>query len=131
MIDGHFSGSVQVRRWVITLLLHGEYVRDRVEVGQAVTDHRAQGITTDTAHVVVAPSTPWENLYVAMTRGRESNIGTAPRGSASVVWRQNGCAVAAYRDRDGIVGVKPLGAVAESTPQKLDATRVHEALEAA
>lgn len=42
-------------------------------LGYAVTAHRAQGVTTDTAHVLVEPSTTRENLYVAMTRGRHSN----------------------------------------------------------
>ncbi len=42
-------------------------------LGYAVTAHRAQGVTTDTAHVLVEPSTTRENLYVAMTRGRASN----------------------------------------------------------
>ena len=42
-------------------------------LGYAVTAHRAQGITTDTVHVLVEPTTTRENLYVAMTRGRESN----------------------------------------------------------
>ena len=39
-----------------------------------MTAHRAQGITTDTSHVLVDPSTTRENLYVAMTRGRHANI---------------------------------------------------------
>ncbi len=43
-------------------------------LGYAVTAHRAQGITTDTAHVLVDPSTTRENLYVAMTRGRHANL---------------------------------------------------------
>ena len=77
VIDVHRNGSVEVRRhgrrWGSTVLLPAEYVRDHVELGYAVTSHRAQGITTDTAHVVVAPSMPRENLYVAMTRGREAN----------------------------------------------------------
>lgn len=42
-------------------------------LGYAVTAHRAQGLTTDTVHVLVEPTTTRENLYVAMTRGRESN----------------------------------------------------------
>jgi hypothetical protein len=58
-------------------------------------------------------------------------LGTAPRGSAAVAWRQNGCSVAAYRDRYGIIGGRPLGAAPESTAQKLDAARAHAALEAA
>ena len=42
-------------------------------LGYAVTAHRAQGVTTDTSHVVVTATTTRENLYVAMTRGREAN----------------------------------------------------------
>ena len=48
--------------------------REHLDLGYAVTAHRAQGITVDTAHVVVTPSTTRENLYVSMTRGRDSNI---------------------------------------------------------
>ncbi|GEP26451.1 hypothetical protein CLE01_10490 [Cryobacterium levicorallinum] len=77
VIDVHRNGSVEVRRhgrrWGSTVLLPAEYVREHLELGYAVTSHRAQGITTDTAHVVVAPTMPRENLYVAMTRGREAN----------------------------------------------------------
>jgi hypothetical protein len=45
-----------------------------VDLGYAVTAHRAQGITVDTSHVVVTPATTRENLYVSMSRGRESNM---------------------------------------------------------
>jgi hypothetical protein len=44
-----------------------------LDLGYAVTAHRAQGVTTDTAHVLVEPTTTKENFYVAMTRGRHSN----------------------------------------------------------
>jgi conjugative relaxase-like TrwC/TraI family protein len=55
-------------------VLPAEYVAGHVELGYAVTAHRAQGITVDTAHVVVTSSTTRENLYVSMTRGRDANI---------------------------------------------------------
>lgn len=42
-------------------------------LGYAITAHRAQGVTVDTSHVVVTESTTRENLYVAMTRGRDHN----------------------------------------------------------
>ena len=58
-------------------------------------------------------------------------LGAVPRGSAAAAWRQNGCTVAAYRDRYGTVGAKPLGAPPDSTAQKLDAARARAALEAA
>ena len=55
-------------------VLPREYVGEYVDLGYAVTAHRAQGITVDTYHVVVTPSTTRENLYVSMSRGRGSNI---------------------------------------------------------
>lgn len=55
-------------------VLTPEYVGDHLDLGYAVTAHRAQGLTVDTSHTVVTPSTIRENLYVSMTRGRESNI---------------------------------------------------------
>ncbi len=55
-------------------VLPAEYVAEHLDLGYAVTAHRAQGVTVDTAHVVVTPSTTRENLYVSMTRGRDSNI---------------------------------------------------------
>ncbi|MGO1172692.1 MAG: C-terminal helicase domain-containing protein [Actinomycetaceae bacterium] len=43
-------------------------------LGYAITAHRAQGSTVDTAHAIVhSPEMTRESLYVAMTRGRESN----------------------------------------------------------
>ena len=77
VIGVHRNGSIEVRRhsrrWGSTVLLPSEYVGRHVELGYAITSHRAQGITTDTAHVVVASGMTRENLYVAMTRGREAN----------------------------------------------------------
>ncbi|WP_438854850.1 MobF family relaxase [Agromyces sp. M3QZ16-3] len=72
------DGSIEVQRrgrsWSGTVVLPASYVAGHVELGYAVTAHRAQGITTDTAHVVVASGTTRENFYVGMTRGRESNV---------------------------------------------------------
>ena len=55
-----------------SIVVPADYVAEHVDLGYAVTAHRAQGLTTDTAHVLVEPTTTRENLYVAMTRGRES-----------------------------------------------------------
>jgi len=72
------NGSIDIRRpgrrRGSATRLPAEYVKHHVELGYAVTSHRAQGMTTDTAHVVVASGMTRENLYVAMTRGRDSNI---------------------------------------------------------
>jgi len=76
--DVRSDGSIVVRRqhhrWAATVVLPPEYVTEHVDLGYAVTAHRAQGMTVDTAHVVVSGSTTRENLYVSMTRGRDSNI---------------------------------------------------------
>ncbi|MFB8229436.1 MobF family relaxase [Cellulosimicrobium sp. NPDC055967] len=62
--EGRLRGSV---------VLPAGYVAEHVDLGYSVTAHRAQGLTVDTAHVVVSPSSTRENLYVSMTRGRQAN----------------------------------------------------------
>jgi len=73
----HSDGAVTVRRAGHTrgaqVTLPADYVAQHVDLGYAVTAHRAQGVTVDTCHVLVTPITTRENLYVAMTRGRTSN----------------------------------------------------------
>ena len=56
-----------------SVVLPAGYVAEHVDLGYAITAHRAQGITVDTAHVVASGSTTRENFYVSMTRGRDSN----------------------------------------------------------
>lgn len=75
----HEDGSLTVRReksrWRTTLTLPAAYAAENVELGYAITTHRAQGATVDTSHAVVSsPEMTREALYVAATRGRESNI---------------------------------------------------------
>ncbi|MGH8966529.1 MAG: TrwC relaxase, partial [Actinomycetes bacterium] len=70
------DGSLEVQRegrHGNAVVLPAEYVAAHVDLGYAVTAHRAQGLTVDTAHVVVSPSTTRENFYVSMTRGRQAN----------------------------------------------------------
>lgn len=70
------DGSLVVRRQDRhsgAVVLPAAYVAEHVDLGYAITAHRAQGITVDTSHVVVTESTTRENLYVAMSRGRDHN----------------------------------------------------------
>lgn len=72
------DGTLTLRRagqkWGGSVVLPAGYVAESVDLGYAVTSYRAQGITTDSAHVLVDLNMTRENLYVALTRGRESNI---------------------------------------------------------
>ncbi|NEE03842.1 MobF family relaxase [Phytoactinopolyspora halotolerans] len=74
----HADGSITVRRagrqYGATTTLPSAYAAEQVELAYAVTAHRAQGATVDTAHAIVtSASMTREALYVAMTRGRERN----------------------------------------------------------
>ncbi|GGD24540.1 hypothetical protein GCM10007231_24660 [Nocardioides daphniae] len=71
--DGSLVAQRLGRRTAASVVLPADYVTEHVDLGYAVTAHRAQGLTVDTAHVVVTSSTTRENLYVTMTRGRDSN----------------------------------------------------------
>ena len=51
----------------------GDYVREHISLGYAVTVHSAQGVTADTTHAVLGENTSRAMLYVAMTRGRDTN----------------------------------------------------------
>ncbi|WP_454852416.1 MobF family relaxase [Promicromonospora soli] len=66
-------GSAPTSRLGSSVVLPAQYVAEHLDLGYAVTAHRAQGITVDIAHVLVTATTVRENLYVALTRGRHAN----------------------------------------------------------
>jgi conjugative relaxase-like TrwC/TraI family protein len=57
----------------LSIRLPAAYVTEHVDLGYAITAHRAQGITVDTSHTLASPATSREAFYVAMTRGRDAN----------------------------------------------------------
>jgi len=73
----HDDGAVTLRRagyrFGASVVLPAPYVAEHLDLGYAVTAHRAQGITVDTSHVLVTESMTRENLYVGLTRGRQNN----------------------------------------------------------
>ena len=71
--DGSITIRPTHRRFGGSIVLPAAYVAEHLDLGYAVTAHRAQGVTTDTSHVVVTATTTRENFYVAITRGREAN----------------------------------------------------------
>ena len=70
------DGSMAVRRVSggAEVVLPADYVAQHVELAYATTSYRSQGRTVDTTHSLVSPTTTREVLYVAATRGRESNM---------------------------------------------------------
>ncbi|MDR2566358.1 MAG: relaxase domain-containing protein [Bifidobacteriaceae bacterium] len=78
VVKTHSDGAVTLRRAgrlnQATVILPAAYAAEHLDLGYAVTAHRAQGVTVDRCHTVVTPSTTRENLYVAMTRGRYANL---------------------------------------------------------
>lgn len=71
--DGTLTIRKPGRRFGGTVVLPAGYAAEHVDLGYAVTAYRAQGVTTDTAHVLVEPTSTRENFYVSMTRGRHTN----------------------------------------------------------
>jgi conjugative relaxase-like TrwC/TraI family protein len=71
----HGDGSMTVTRvnGHGSVVLPATYVAENVELAYASTAHRAQGRTVDIAHAFASPTTTREVLYVALTRGSESN----------------------------------------------------------
>jgi hypothetical protein len=71
----HNDGSMAVRALDRggEAVLPASYVSEHVELGYATTVWSAQGRTVGTAHAIVGVGMAREALYVAATRGRESN----------------------------------------------------------
>jgi conjugative relaxase-like TrwC/TraI family protein len=71
----HRDGSMTVTRvnGHGSVVLPTRYVAEHVELAYASTAQRAQGRTVDTAHAFASPTTTREVLYVALTRGSQSN----------------------------------------------------------
>ncbi|MCK3769777.1 relaxase domain-containing protein [Microbacterium aerolatum] len=72
--DGTLTARRAGTRHGARVVLPAAYVAEHVDLGYAVTAHRAQGSTVDTAHAIVhSSSMTRETFYVAMTRGRAAN----------------------------------------------------------
>lgn len=54
-------------------MFSGDYLREHINFGYAVTVHSAQGVTADTGHAALGENATRNLLYVAMTRGRHTN----------------------------------------------------------
>lgn len=73
--DRHPDGSLFVAhvRHGGTVLLPAWYVSQFVELGDAATVHRSQGMTVDTVHAFLSPGAAREAALVALSRGVDAN----------------------------------------------------------
>ena len=69
------DGSLQVvnTRTGRDTVLPAAYVAGHVQLGYATTVHGGQGVTADTSHTVAVGGESRQQLYVALTRGRDAN----------------------------------------------------------
>lgn len=72
--DGPLTLRRAGRKWGGSVVLPADYAAEHVDLGYAVTAHRAQDIIVDASHVLADASTTRENFYVAMTRGSHTNV---------------------------------------------------------
>jgi conjugative relaxase-like TrwC/TraI family protein len=81
LLDVHPDGAVTVARHdtrtragvARRLTLPAGYVAEQVQLGYASTIHGAQGSTVDTTHTVLTGAETRQGLYVALSRGRDTN----------------------------------------------------------
>lgn len=71
--DGSLKVSPLLGDNAATVRLPSSYVREHTTLGYASTIDISQGITADTCHVVGSDHLNRQQLYVALTRGREEN----------------------------------------------------------
>ncbi|OAN31245.1 MobF family relaxase [Mycolicibacterium iranicum] len=70
------EGRIAVRRLDDGAIaaLSGDYLRQYVHLGYAVTVHAAQGVTADTCHALLSAEAATRSIaYVGLTRGRQTN----------------------------------------------------------
>lgn len=70
------DGSLRLRNNVSggIVTVAADYITDNVQLGYATTVHRSQGMTVGSCHVLAAANMDRQALYVAMTRGKNTNI---------------------------------------------------------
>ena len=110
------DGGVVVAGKTGTVTLPPGYVTEHVQLAYASTTHGAQGRTVDRAIAVVEPATDHHGFYVAMTRGRASNVAIVPTPEEQTpVDVLGGVLVRDWADRPAIVR-----AVEVETQQRVD-----------
>ncbi|NGP05757.1 relaxase domain-containing protein [Rhodococcus sp. 14C212] len=70
------DGSLRLRNNISggEVTVAADYLTDNVHLGYATTVHRSQGMTVGSCHVLAASNMDRQSLYVAMTRGKNTNL---------------------------------------------------------
>ncbi|WP_171018759.1 MobF family relaxase [Rhodococcus sp. Q] len=70
------DGSMMLRNNISggEVTVAADYIADNVQLGYATTVHRSQGMTVGNCHVLASSNMDRQSLYVAMTRGKNTNI---------------------------------------------------------
>lgn len=70
------DGSLRLRHTLSSgeVTVAADYLTENVHLGYATTVHRSQGMTVGHCHVLAAANMDRQSLYVAMTRGKHTNI---------------------------------------------------------
>ncbi len=79
--DGSLTATHPDRGQVV---LPARYVAEHVELGWAVTGYGNQGDTVDVGIAVLEPGTNRNHAYVAMTRGRRTNVAVIPDATGTL-----------------------------------------------
>ncbi len=85
VVDAHGDGSLTATHPDRgRMVLPAPYVAEHVELGWAVTGYGNQGDTVDVGIAVLEPGTTRNHAYVAMTRGRRTNVAVLPDASGGL-----------------------------------------------
>ncbi|WP_162606107.1 AAA family ATPase, partial [Jiangella aurantiaca] len=110
-----------------------DYVTNDVVLGYAATAHAAQGVTVDTAHLVVSQQTSAEGLYVGLSRGSETNtayVVTLPEPASETQARERHDPVAVLSDvvERGVTDNGEAAALVQAAEDARQASSMHTLL---
>jgi conjugative relaxase-like TrwC/TraI family protein len=102
-----------------SVTLPADYVRQHVRLGYAATEHGWQSDTVDTAIALTSPATTRRGLYVAATRGAESNLICVVTDSDDIAEARDVLDAIVAGDRADIPATTQRRALAQSVPRPL------------
>jgi conjugative relaxase-like TrwC/TraI family protein len=98
--------------------LPSKYVAEHVHLGYAATEHGNQSDTQHASLTLVTPTTTGRGLYVAMTRGRETNLAYVITAEPSIEAARTVLEAVLARDRADVPAVVQRRQLAAQTPTR-------------